>query len=339
MKSTNLFLFFALLIGQAKAQMPNPALRPCLDSVLHFAQTNALKRDEVNWDSIRALVYARAAGAQAPGDLGPAYCALLGALGDDHGRFVYQNNVIGYWYGELKENQKDIDPNMWGAVQGGLYPIRSAILSDSVGYLRLPGLSVGDNVQMAAEIRWHFNILLDQGATCWIIDLRGNGGGNIFPMLEGIGPLLGDGPIGSHRDPVARSEFPWTIRDGNFFYGEYEAVHLPNTAGVPKNARVAVLTSRYTASSGEMVAISFKTRPNTRFLGEKTGGMITITNWAQPCEDLTVTLSAAYCADRTGRVYREYVDVDEVVPFQITEELDDDPAVQKALSWLKNQGK
>ncbi|HNE29257.1 MAG TPA: S41 family peptidase [Saprospiraceae bacterium] len=338
MKPICLFFFYALFLVRIEAQTPGAAVRPCLDSVLNFAQQHALKRNEVNWDSVRSLVYAKAAGAQNTSELGPAFSALLGALGDDHGRVLYQNNTIGFWYGELKENQKTIDPNMWSAVQSGLYPARAVLLSDSVGYLRLPGLSTGDNLQMAAEIRWHVNRLIDQGARCWIIDLRGNGGGNIFPMLEGIGPLLGDGPIGSHRDPVERSEFPWSIRDGNFFYGEYEAVHLPNTMNVPKNARVAVLTSRYTASSGEMVAICFKTRPNTRFFGEKTGGMITITNWVQPCEDLTLTLAAAYCADRTGRIYREYVDVDETVPFLITEEPNDDPAIKQALSWLKQRG-
>jgi len=33
--------------------------------------------------------------------------------------------------------------------------------------------------------------------TGWIIDLRGNGGGNMWPMLAGIGFVLGDGPAGS----------------------------------------------------------------------------------------------------------------------------------------------
>jgi len=31
----------------------------------------------------------------------------------------------------------------------------------------------------------------------WIVDLRGNGGGNMWPMLAGVGPVLGEGVVGS----------------------------------------------------------------------------------------------------------------------------------------------
>ena len=30
----------------------------------------------------------------------------------------------------------------------------------------------------------------------WIVDLRGNYGGNIWPMIAGVGPVLGEGIIG-----------------------------------------------------------------------------------------------------------------------------------------------
>ena len=35
----------------------------------------------------------------------------------------------------------------------------------------------------------------------WIVDLRGNGGGNMWPMLAGIGPILGEGIAGYFIDP------------------------------------------------------------------------------------------------------------------------------------------
>src|SRR5262249_36338445 len=30
----------------------------------------------------------------------------------------------------------------------------------------------------------------------WIVDLRGNGGGNMWPMIVGVGPVLGSGTLG-----------------------------------------------------------------------------------------------------------------------------------------------
>ncbi|HNM25841.1 MAG TPA: hypothetical protein PKL15_10440 [Saprospiraceae bacterium] len=88
MKPICLFFFYALFLVRIEAQTPGAAVRPCLDSVLNFAQQHALKRNEVNWDSVRSLVYAKAAGAQNTSELGPAFSALLGALGDDHGRVL-----------------------------------------------------------------------------------------------------------------------------------------------------------------------------------------------------------------------------------------------------------
>ena len=39
-------------------------------------------------------------------------------------------------------------------------------------------------------------------ATCgWIIDLRGNGGGNMYPMLAGLKPFLGDTVLGAFVGP------------------------------------------------------------------------------------------------------------------------------------------
>lgn len=35
----------------------------------------------------------------------------------------------------------------------------------------------------------------------WIVDLRGNGGGNMWPMIAGVGPVLGEGTAGAFVDP------------------------------------------------------------------------------------------------------------------------------------------
>ena len=35
----------------------------------------------------------------------------------------------------------------------------------------------------------------------WIVDLRGNTGGNMWPMLAGFGPVLGEGTAGFFIDP------------------------------------------------------------------------------------------------------------------------------------------
>ena len=44
-------------------------------------------------------------------------------------------------------------------------------------------------------------------------DLRGNGGGNMWPMLAGIAAVLGEGDLGSFQSPGAGAS-TWFLKDG-----------------------------------------------------------------------------------------------------------------------------
>jgi C-terminal processing protease CtpA/Prc len=42
----------------------------------------------------------------------------------------------------------------------------------------------------------------------WIVDLRSNGGGNMWPMIAGLGPILGEGPRRQHESAGIRRAVP-----------------------------------------------------------------------------------------------------------------------------------
>ena len=48
----------------------------------------------------------------------------------------------------------------------------------------------------------------------WIVDLRGNTGGNMWPMVAGVGPVLGNGVAGFFVPPVGAST-PWSFPEGS----------------------------------------------------------------------------------------------------------------------------
>jgi hypothetical protein len=50
----------------------------------------------------------------------------------------------------------------------------------------------------------------------WTVDLRGNGGGNLWPMLAGVGPVLGEGIVGYFVDPQG-VESIWEYRNSVSF--------------------------------------------------------------------------------------------------------------------------
>lgn len=108
----------------------------------------------------------------------------------------------------------------------------------------------------------------------WLVDLRYNSGGNMWPMLEGLGPLFGDGVVGYFRS--AKALAAWSFLGGHIRLNDqpiyasglgHPILHIDHP--------VAVLISANTASSGEAVAIAFKSRPQTRIFGRKTAGLAT----------------------------------------------------------------
>ena len=157
----------------------------------------------------------------------------------------------------------------------------------------------------------------------------------MFPMLEGIAPILGDGIIGGASHYDGKSQSVWKIKDADFYYDDNLAADLPNDCSYKSAPKVAVLTSRYTTSSGEAIAVAFKGRPKTRFFGEKTSGFTTVTDYKPLNKDSAMSISVGYFTDRNGTIYKEYVDADEEVEFNFSEDLSKDAAVSRAMKWLR----
>jgi C-terminal processing protease CtpA/Prc len=216
------------------------------------------------------------------------------------------------------------------------YSFHATLLESSIGYIRIVGLPTGDNMAMAQEIQDSLCYLSRQGATSWVIDLRYNGGGNIYPMAEGIATLIGDGSLGGTKGLTEDEYLNWHIENGNFHFAGY-TIGLPNSCSITDNPKVAVLTSVYTASSGEAMAVIFKGREQTRFFGQKTLGLITTTDYYPIDEQTMMTLSVGYYQDRNGNIYDKYVDVDVELPFAKTPLSEDDTCLAAALEWLKEQ--
>lgn len=306
-----------------------------LDSIIAVARTSSVYRDRVNWKQAIDSMHTLSAEAKSFPELAPALNYLLEALGDEHGRIFYNNQVIAYYYsGQLKEHQIGFDPMLYGQVQSGQpYTFEALLLKDHIGYIRMPGLPMGDNMLMAKKIQDKVCELTEKGADRWIIDLRYNGGGNMNPMVEGLTAILGDGPVGGAEGLTAADNIIWEIRDGDFYNDGY-SILLPEECRDASGQRVAVLTSLYTVSSGEALAVIFKGRAQTRFFGARTLGMVTGTSWDVISDSVTVSISTNFYKDRNGKVYRNYVDVDEEIQSIHSPEMIDEPCIKRAMAWI-----
>lgn len=158
----------------------------------------------------------------------------------------------------------------------------------------------------------------------------------MWPMLSGIGPLAGEGDLGAFVREQER--WPWRYERGQASIG---GDVLAQTAGdvlpsLSETVPVAVLTSALTASSGEIIALSFLGRPGTRVFGEATRGLTTSNSLYELADGSALLLTTAMDADRTGKIYDHGVQPDVVVVNDWHDfRTDRDPVVRAAIDWLE----
>lgn len=307
------------------ANRPPPTLAALayVDSALALMQRWSLRRGDVDWPTLRARAELRVRGATTLEDTYRAIRAALAELGDHHSFFMLP--------GESSD---------WSSM-GAEYADSSARLYDGrIGYLPIPAYGGSDSATSVAFARQMQRAIarVDAAEACgWVVDLRENTGGNMWPMLAGIGPVLGEGIAGYFVTPDSVRR-PWAYRKG----ATYEDTVPQVTVGLPfyqlKGSAlppVAVLVSGETGSSGEAIMVSFLARPRTRTFGVSTAGLSTA-NEAYPLPDgAQIFLTVGVMADRSGRAYGDAIDPD--VLLAPSDLISSDPTIDAALQWLRGQ--
>ena len=203
-------------------------------------------------------------------------------------------------------------------------------------------LRSGDNIQatrFADDLQSTVKRIDGKEVCGWVVDLRGNPGGNMWPMLAGIGPVLGEGRVGAFVGPDGKKT-RWYYADGASSLGKHVESQVEGSAYELRhpNPPVAVLTGQQTASSGEAVAVSFRGREDTRSFGYPTAGVPTANNPYRLSDGAILNLTVADDADREGRVYRGPMNPDKLVGNGAEEYPTPSDSVAKAATkWLKTR--
>jgi carboxyl-terminal processing protease len=294
-----------------------------VQEALEIIQTNALGRSNIDWANLKPQWLKEAS---AYSDLSSAHDLIrrvLSQLGDNHSHLVKAAETLA---------EAGFDPDN---------PIPSGVLlHGNVGVIEIPEHvgdgTLGEGRNYATTVQGILYDLEHQGASAWIIDLRRNGGGNMWPMLAGLAPLLDRETLGAFVYPHENERNPWRYDGEKLWIGEYVMVEAKTRPLQNLTAPLAILTSRKTLSSGEAVLISFLGRPNTRTFGEPTGGLPTANAPFQLCDKSWLMLTTALEADRLGRIYKTSI------PPDVRVEIDwskigqaDDPVLLEANEWLR----
>ncbi|MEU2271439.1 S41 family peptidase [Streptomyces olindensis] len=296
--------------------------RSYLSAALDIMQKRSLTRHEVDWAHLRNEAFSQASGAQEPADTYRAIQSAVNLLHDGHSSFFDPKQVA-----ELEAPVETFEG------------LRGRSLEGRFGYVSLPGVQgAKQSYEQYVQRGRRAVAAADRSQPCgWVVDLRRNRGGNMWPMLAVVAPLLGDGEVGASVDADGR-RFVWTIKDGSPRYDGksfgWSGVDALTTSDPP----VAVLTSGATACAGEAVVVAFRGRPDTRFLGESTSGVPTGNQPHRLSDGAVLNLTEVMGADRTGRTYDAPIPPDEeLLTARRTVGTSQDRVLAAAKNWLADQ--
>jgi C-terminal processing protease CtpA/Prc len=322
-----------------------------LDKAIDIIRDNALYSSHVDWKAVRAEAQRRADGARDTAATYPAIRYVLAQLGDHHSFLqldaahrARERQVLGGKYVKpTPRHARKISKTYAGRKPE--FEILAVNHRHKLGYLVMPDTKPGRRDDAISTTYQHGLQKLASASPCgWIVDLRGNDGGNIAPMLAGIGPLLGDGAATGTIDSHGKT--------GSFIYREGKALYRDRSGKEAVGGEVAdpmspirpempaaVLIDSLTASSGEIIAIAFKGRPvPTRFFGEQTYGASTATAGHLLPDGANLVIAEGLDVDRTGHRYPDGIRPDVPIPDAGSlPSLHDDAAVQAAKAWLSGQ--
>ncbi|MEP6746575.1 MAG: S41 family peptidase [Bacteroidota bacterium] len=304
-----------------------------LDEAFTFMQRNYYRKSSVNWDT---LINSAKKKLNSSGNCDETY------------------DVISWCFKELNETHSFIMPPAKAAIYNNdatmlqykpaikelVGDIKGELLDDGVAYITVPWVSTTDSAictLIADSLQQLISTLDTDGTNGWIIDLRKNTGGNCWPMLAGIGPLLGDGVCGYFVS--AREKISISYKDGAASQGKYVRCRVSNSNGYKmktSNKPIIVLTGRRTVSSGEIVALAFKGKKQVYLYGEPTAGYTTANATYTLSDNSMLVLTVCMEADRNGKICEGRIMPDETIA---TENYpgSKDSAKSAAMMWISAQ--
>lgn len=290
-----------------------PGAEAAIDEASALIRGQALRAPGKDWEALRQAAHASLGRKPSTADLDRALSGLVQALGDPHSQYL--------------------PPSTAKALLSSAAPTAAppASLQSRSGWpvLALSSFnSVNDEAarEAAGLIRRHTEQAIHAQPCGLIVDLRENSGGNMYPMLDGLRPLLGVGAL-----------LAFQARDGSRTTVSRDSVAqalggLDSTAATQPNTehyrgRIAILIGEHTASSGEMVTLALRSQPNARSFGQRSAGFTTANTVLTLSNGGLLALTVARTLNSQGQPIEGALLPDEALPAG-------SDAAEVAIRWL-----
>jgi hypothetical protein len=316
--------FAWLLAAVPLACLPEPlgpsgsaiVARSYLTNLVDLMEAGSVNRKTIDWVGFREAVMEEGAPATSILWTYPAIQLALTLLGDKHSWFRTPEGNFFIGLGPL-----DCSAPLAESFVG---------LPTDIGYVRVGsyGGSTGASGQYTFEIQSAMQAIDSESVTGWIVDLRGNSGGNMWPMVAALWPFL-QGVSGYFVDPDSLWT-EWEVRrEVAYLAGDSVATVVGAYApAVAATGRVALLTDRRVSSAAEATAIAFRGRDNVRSFGTATCGQTTAIQPVTLSDGAILGLAVATIADRDSVLYGGALTPDEIITNASTLQT-------RAIDWIR----
>jgi Peptidase family S41 len=318
------FIFFMTLSVVGNAQTDNTdngqkAVKKYIDKIVDIIKSYSIYKDSINWEILNLEIKEASKGVTEISKTKNIVRRIMNTLrevGDKHSFYMTTEKVK-----ELSaEDHAITNPE-------------NKYLGNGIGYIKVPGfldLNEAKALNFAITIQNKIKEIDNANSiNGWVIDLRNNAGGNMWPMIAGLGPLTGNATLGYLV--YTKKETPWFYKNGKVNGLKVNAAYTPKTS----SPKIAVLIDSLTASSGEFTAISFIGKENTKIFGEHSAGYTT-SNYTFPLSDgALLFLAVGYAADRSKKIYVNGIEPDILVTEKVKDNQDN--YLNVAIKWLSGQ--
>lgn len=175
------YIFFMLAFISCQTQNSIPKeVSGYLTETLDLLEENSVNKNEIDWNEFRIDIFKKAQNAKKIKDTYSAISEAVSKLNDNHSYFK-----------PITETETNFENKPLPVLSDEITP-------DDIGYVRIPfciGTENEYNVYIST-IRKKIEEQSQKKLKGWIVDLRGNFGGNMWPMLLSVEPLIGNGTLG-----------------------------------------------------------------------------------------------------------------------------------------------
>ena len=344
---TALIALFALITFSFSTSAQNrltskDSINTFYDSLFHIMSTEYLNKDKVNWKNLISDAKQNLEKHETFLTSLNEVKSILEKAKASHCQVFFGDKS--YSIGNKEPDEEEFSKQWmkkYSSYKDGEFEVK--LLDGKYGYVFIPGWNFEDisseNIHEHAQPFYDAINSLNKNHKIdgWIIDLRLNFGGNSYPMLLGLYDLLGDNKIWGSLDLNGKLINDITLKSGVYLDNNKKISSIEPKGEKATKSKVAIVTSIVSASSGEIVALAFKGREETIFIGQKSYGATTSNDKRDLPFGAFMALTTGIDCDRNGNSYEKIEPDILVLKGDNFDDLLKDKNIIKAIQYFKSK--